>query len=128
MIDTFVFRGEWIDNIEKMPEEMQDKILADMVRYGTRREMKYKDDPIISSLVNMVKGGIDHTIGEYEKKLEMSKTAGRKKTFDDNIIYDMAREGKTAQEIAKELGCSKSTVDKSDGWRFRKDDNWLGNQ
>lgn len=128
MIDTFVFRGEWIDNIEKMPEDMQDKILADMVRYGTRRELKYKDDPIISSLVNMVKGSIDYTIDGYEKKLEMSKVAGRKKLFDDSVIYNMAKAGKTAQEIAKELGCSKSTIDKSDGWRFRKEDNWLENQ
>ena len=36
MIDTFVFYGEWLDNIKDLPVEEQDKIIADVVRYGTR--------------------------------------------------------------------------------------------
>ena len=36
-----------------------------------------------------------------------------------------ARQGKTAEEIANELGCSKSTIDKSAGWKNRKNDNFM---
>ena len=125
MANTFIFYGEWIDNIKGLPVEEQDKILADIVRYGTRRELQHVDDSYTSSIVNMLKGRIDTTIADYENKVEMSKTAGRKKKVNDKQIYDMAREGKTASQIALELGWSKATVDKNEGWKNRKIDNFV---
>lgn len=125
MADTFVFYGEWIDNIKDLPVEEQDKIIADIVRYGTRKELQHENDTYASAIVNMLKGRIDRNIYEYEKKVEMSKTAGRKKKVNDKQIYDMAREGKTASQIALELGCSKATVDKNEGWKNRKIDNFV---
>ena len=62
MIDTFIMRGEWIENIATLPLEMQDKVLAEIVRYGTRQPTQYDDDPIIFSIVNGYKGRIDNTI------------------------------------------------------------------
>ena len=38
---TFIVRGEWLDNINTLPMELQDKIIAEVVRYGTRRELQY---------------------------------------------------------------------------------------
>lgn len=125
MANTFVFYGEWIDNIKDLPIEEQDKIIADIVRYGTRKELQHENDTYASAIVNMLKGRIDNNIYEYEKKVEMSKTAGRKKKVNDKQIYDMAREGKTANQIALELGCSKATVDKNEGWKNRKIDNFV---
>ena len=72
-------RGEWLENIMTLPEEMQDKIIADIARYGTRQPTKYDDDPIVFSIVNGYKGRIDASIQEYEDKISMSKSAGRKK-------------------------------------------------
>lgn len=122
MVDTFIVRGEWLENIETLPLEMQDKILAEIVRYGTRKPMRYEDDAVVFSIVNGYKGRIDSTIKDYESKLDMSKTAGRKKKVDDMKIYELAKQGKTAQIIADELGVSKSTVDKSTGWKMRNQD------
>lgn len=122
MIDTFIVRGEWLDNIETLPLDMQDKVIAEIVRYGTRRDTKYDDEPIIFSIVNGYKGRIDSTITDYENKVSMSKTAGRKKKLDSQKVYELAREGKTAQEIADELGVSKSSIDKSEGWKNRKEE------
>lgn len=122
MVDTFIVRGEWLENIETLPLEMQDKILAEIVRYGTRKPMRYEDDAVVFSIVNGYKGRIDSTIRDYESKLDMSKTAGRKKKVDDMKIYELAKQGKTAQIIADELGVSKSTVDKSTGWKMRNQD------
>lgn len=124
MIDTFIVRGEWLDNIETLPLEMQDKVIAEIVRYGTRRATKYDDEPIIFSIVNGYKGRIDSTITDYENKVSMSKTAGRKKKLDSQKVYALAREGKTAQEIADELGVSKSSIDKSEGWKNRKEEHF----
>lgn len=125
MIDTFVMRGEWIDNIATLPADIQDKVLADIVRFGTGRPTLYDNDPIIFSLVNGYKGSMTNTTNEYLKKVEMSKTAGRKKKIDDKKIYALAREGKTAQEVADTLGVSKSTIDKSDGWKNRKNEEFV---
>ena len=125
MIDTFIMRGEWLDNIETLPLEMQDKVLAEIVRYGTKKPTKYDDDPIIFSLVNAYKGRIDSTANDYAKKVEMSNTAGRKKKLDDNKIWSLAKEGKTAQQVADELGVSKSSIDKSEGWKQRKNEEFV---
>ncbi len=125
MIDTFVMRGEWIDNISTLPPDIQDKVLADIVRFGTGRETLYDDDPIVFSLVNGYKGSMTNTTNEYLKRLEMSKGAGRKKKIDDQRVYELAREGKTAQEVADELGVSKSAIDKNDGWKNRKNDEFV---
>ena len=125
MIDTFIMRGEWIENIATLPLDMQDKVLAEIVRYGTRQPTMYDDDPIIFSIVNGYKGSIDNSINDYERKVEMSKTAGRKKKIDDKKVYELAREGKTAQEVADELGVSKSAIDKNEGWKNRKNDEFV---
>lgn len=125
MIDTFIMRGEWLDNIETLPLDMQDKVLAEIVRYGTKKPTKYDDDPIIFSLVNAYKGRIDSTSQDYAKKVEMSKTAGRKKKLDENKIWMLAKDGKTAQQVADELGVSKSSIDKSEGWKQRKNEEFV---
>lgn len=118
--NTFIIRGEWLDSISSLPVDMQDKILADIVRFGTRKDMQYENDPVICSMVNLLKGRIDASINAYNEKVERSQKAGRKKKYDDSKIYTLAKQGKTAEEIALELGCSKSTVDKSEGWKNRK--------
>lgn len=125
MIDTFIVRGEWLENIETLPLDMQDKVLAEIVRYGTRKPTMYDNDPVIFSIVNAYKGRIDNTIQDYENKVAMSKTAGRKKKIDDKKVYELARKGMTAQEVAEELGLSKSSIDKSEGWRNRKNDEFV---
>lgn len=125
MTDTFIMRGEWVKNIATLPIEVQDKILAEIVRYGTRQPTMYDDDPIIFSIVNGYKSSIDNTINDYEQKLTMSKTAGRKKRIDDQKVYELAREGKTAQEVADELGVSKSAIDKNEGWKNRKNNEFV---
>ena len=82
--------------------------------------MEHEKDPMVLSLVNMVKGSIDNSIDNYQKKVDMSKTAGRKKKIDDKLIWELAQQSMTAEEIALELGCSKSSIDKSEGWKNRK--------
>ena len=125
MSKTFIMREEWVQNISTLPQEIQDKIIAEIVRYGIRWDTVYDDDPIIFSIVNGYKGSIDRSINDYEMKIEMSKTAGRKKKVSDKAIYELAKTGKTAQEVADELGISKSAIDKSEGWKHRKEEEFV---
>ena len=120
---TFVVHSEWLDCIANLPVEQQDKIIAEIIRYGTGVEMAHSDDVITQAFVNMVKGRIDYSKDKYAQKVEAGTTAGRKKKVNDNEIWNLAHnEGKKSEEIAHILGCSKSAVDHSNGWKQRNED------
>lgn len=118
---TFVIHKEWLDSINMLPLDQQDKIIAEIVRYGTDSGVAHGDDPGVVSYVNLLKSRIDYSKNKYSQKVEKAKAAGRKKKVDDDEILRLAREGKTAEDIATLLGCSKSTIDHSDGWKRRKE-------
>lgn len=125
MADTFIMRGEWIDKVQRYDPEIRAQIIYDLNCYATGREMLFQDNPIVAGIVDFVKGSIDASNSKYAQKVEMSKTAGRKKVINDQTVYTLAREGKTAAEIAKELNVSKSAIDKNDGWRNRKNEEFI---
>ena len=116
MIDTFIFRREWLDNIKSLPIEQQDKIVAEIVRYGVDLEPQHMDDPVIGAFVNMVKGSIDYSKDKYAAK---AQSPGRKKAVNEEAITELVRQGKKSAEIAEILGISKSSVDHSEAWKNR---------
>jgi len=103
---------------------VQDEIIADLVRYGCRIPTVYDDIPQISSYVNLLKGRIDFSIDKYNAKVGNS---GGKKESQNELIWRLARTPMTAQKIADELGCSKSKIDHSEGWKQRGNDNYCNN-
>lgn len=125
MADTFIVHKEWLDNIAGLPIEQQDKIIGEVIRYGVGIESKHTDDAIVQAFVNMLKGRIDFSIQKYNEKVEMSKSAGRKKKIQDIDVYKLAREGKTSSEIAEILNCSKTAIDHNEGWRQRKNEDFV---
>ena len=119
--NRFVFYGEWLDSIAGLPVETQDKIIAEIVRYGSNREFEHSEDMMVAMAVNFTKGAIDNAKAEYLKKVQAGSNYGRKKSVDDKAIYELAQQGKRSEDIAKSLGISKSSVDHSDGWKKRKE-------
>lgn len=117
MANTFIMRKEWLDNIKSLSIEQQDRILADIVRYGVNDHPAHADDPVVEAFVNMVKARIDVSKQVYEEKVEMSKNAGKKASVDKAKIYECAKLGFTAKETAKVAGCSQSTVLHSEEWK-----------
>ena len=93
MVETFIMRKEWLDNLGALDPALQDKIIADIVRYGVGADPQHETDPIVGAFVNMVKGSIDASKRNYEQKVDMSQKAGRRKKIDDKKIYDLAQEG-----------------------------------
>lgn len=123
---TFIVHSEWLDCIEGLPLEQRDKVIAEIVRYGTGMESCYPDDAVVQALVNMVKKRIDFSKDKYAQKIEAGNSTGRKKTVSNEKIWQLAHdEGRKSAEIAEILGCSKSAVDHSEGWARRKDDNYF---
>ena len=124
---TFVVHSEWLESIKGLPLEQQDKIIAEIVRYGANCKLEYEDDTGIASVVNLLKGRIDFSKNKYAQKIEAGKVGGRRKKVDDDEILRLAREGNTSAQIAEILGISKSAVDHSEGWKKRKEkliENW----
>lgn len=117
---TFIVHKEWLDSISKLPVEQQDKIIADIVRYGTESKTHYDNDTVINSFVNLLKSRINFSKTKYDQKVDASKRAGRKKKLDDEEILRLARAGLSSTEIAQKLKVSKSAIDHSDGWKQRK--------
>ena len=72
-LSNFVFYSDWLDNIVDLPLDVQDKIIAEIVRYGTNREPQYTDDMMVSMAVNFTKKAIEHSKAEYLKKIENGK-------------------------------------------------------
>lgn len=119
-MSNFVFYRNWLDNIKDLPIEIQDKIIADIVRYGVEEEMAHSEDVTIAMAVNFTKRAIDDSKAKYQAKIEFGKNVGRAKKADDKRIYELAKSGMKSNEIAATLGISKSSVDHSEGWKQRK--------
>ena len=119
-LNRFVFYGEWLDNLKHLPQETQDKIIAEMVRYGVGEEPVYTDDILVTTTVQFVKGAIDKSKNNYQDRINAGLKHGRSKKIDDNEVYRLAQEGLKSQEIADRLGVSKSTIDHNAGWLNRK--------
>ena len=122
--NTFVVHSEWLNAISELPRDIQDKIIADFVRYGCRIDTAYDDIPQISSFVKILKGRIDFSIDKYAAKVNNPGPAKSEeaKINRDLLVWEMARRPMTAQEIANQLGCSKSTIDHCLGWKQRNND------
>lgn len=116
---TFVVHKEWLDSMANLPVEEQDKIIADLVRYGTEVELAHEDEPMVQTFVNLLKGRIDYSKDKYQQRVGGGVTNGRRKKVNDEDVLRLAREGKNATEIARILQCCKSTIDHSPGWKNR---------
>lgn len=119
---TFIVHQEWLTAISGLPLAQQDAVIAEFIRYGAELPPQHEDDANIVAMVNLLKGKIDYSKDKYAQKVAGGKNSGKKKKFTDKMIYDVAQEHlDDAQAVADILGCSKSTVDHSDGWRRRKE-------
>ncbi len=120
--NTFVIHSDWLNAIDQLPLEDQDKIIAEFVRYGCRLEQRYSSDPRINSFTNLLKGRIDFSIKKHEGEVVRGR---RKLKADDKSVYEMAREGMSADEIAEYFGVKKNTIQHKEGWKQRNNPNFV---
>ena len=76
---TFIVHSDWLKQRESLPTDMQDKIIADMVRHGCEMDMMHEEDCIINSFVKGFQDRIDYSKDKYQAKIEAGHTSGRKK-------------------------------------------------
>ena len=117
---TFVFHGKWLDVINKLPQDEQDKVIADLVRYGTEMPLQYEDNLVVNTLVQSFADRIDNSKKSYQDIQEMGLNNKKDVMDRDAIIWKLARDGMSAAQIAAELEVSVSTINHSKGWKNRK--------
>lgn len=124
-LKTMIVHGDWFQNMDMLTYEQQNYVMGEICRYGTGIESQC-NDPMIMAIVGMLKDRIDFSQTKYQEKVDSGqKGGGRNKKFSDEEIYKLAKEGKKSEEIANLLGCSKSTVDKSNGWKHRHEEDFF---
>ena len=79
---TFVIHSEWLESIKDLPLEQQDRIIAEIVRYGAGFESQHPEDVVTQAFVNMVKGRINFSKNKYEQK----RWIHRIRWLDNNMV------------------------------------------
>jgi hypothetical protein len=72
--------------------------------------------PIFETLI---KPKIDYAQQKYQEKVENGKNYGRRKRVDDETVRELARDGKSAKEIADFFEVSTNAIYHNEGWKNR---------
>ena len=125
--DNMMVMASWFNKFKsKLSKEQMKEVCYGIISYGLWREQEECDDLSVEVVLSFIHEQIDRMQDSYDFKLENSRKAGRPKSTNDVQIYNLARQGKTATEIAHELGInSEKTVYSTDGWRNRKNNEYL---
>lgn len=122
-----VVMASWFNKFKsKLSEDQLKEVCYGIIQYGLWREKYESDDLSVDVVLSFIYEQIERMQDSYDFKVENSKKAGRPRTTNDVQIYNLARQGKTASEIAVELGiASDKTVYSTDGWKNRKNSDYL---
>lgn len=112
MRDSFVFYRSFAEVISMIPDA-EDKItlLNALIEYGlngTEPDLQYP----LSAMFKQMTSSIAGAQKRYQTSVENGKKGGRPKTVDEYKIRELKEQGLTDKQIAEELKCSISSVEK----------------
>lgn len=112
MRDSFVFYRSFAEVISMIPDA-EDKItlLNALIEYGlngTEPDLQYP----LSAMFKQMTSSISGAQKRYQASVENGKKGGRPKTVDEYKIRELKEQGLTDKQIAEELKCSISSVEK----------------
>ena len=112
MRDSFVFYRSFAEVISMIPDA-EDKItlLNALIEYGlngTEPDLQYP----LSAMFKQMTSSISGAQKRYQASVENGKKGGRPKTVDEHKIRELKEQGLTDKQIAEELKCSISSVEK----------------
>ena len=112
MRDSFVFYRSFAEVISMIPDaEDQMALLNALIEYGlngTEPALQYP----LSAMFKQMTSSIAGAQKRYQASVENGKKGGRPKTVDEYRIRELKEQGLTDKQIAEELKCSISSVEK----------------
>lgn len=118
-----VIMKDWLEQIEKRCNEKQTaELLYRMLKYGIHEEYKESEDPIVNVMLDLYCPQIDAMQEAYEIRTEQSKKGGRPQKVDNQMVWQLAKEGHNGADIAGILGVPKTTIYSCAGWKNRDRD------
>lgn len=112
MRDSFVFYRSFAEVISMIPDAEQQIILLNaLIEYGlngTEPDLQYP----LSAMFKQMTLSIAGAQKRYQASVENGKKGGRPKTVDEYKIRELKEQGLTDKQIAEELKCSISSVEK----------------
>ena len=112
--NSFVFYAtnlEVIETLEETDKELANNFMKAIIEYGIYGEYE-NTNPIIKVLMVQAGFGIDKAKDRYATAVENGKKGGRPKTVDEDKVRELKGQGLTNKQIAEELKCSVSSVEK----------------
>ena len=112
--NSFVFYAtnlEVIETLEETDKELANDFMKAIIEYGIYGEYE-NTNPIIKVLMVQAGFGIDKAKDRYATAVENGKKGGRPKTVDEYKVRELKGQGLTNKQIAEELKCSVSSVEK----------------
>lgn len=91
-----------------------------IAEYGCHGNCEYKNIVMSSVFDKLIKPDIDRAQAKYREKVEAGQNFGRKKQVYDDDVAQLAKEGRSAQEIAEILGVKPSIIYHNEAWKNRK--------
>lgn len=124
MKDRVVIERAWLEKFKDMCNEEQLKEISyGLLQYGLYENSLDSSDPVVNVALNFIEPQIDNMQTAYEKKVNGGKVNGRPAKIDKKKVWELARQGTSAADIAQELGVeSVKSIYSNEGWKKRKED------
>lgn len=124
-MDKMVIMKSWLEEAEvAMDPQDFNELCGQLVRYALFEDLEKTGNPTVDVAISLIIPQIDKMEENYNKKVEQGKKGGRPLTVNNVQIWKLAQE-KNGTEIAEELKIPKSTLYSSEGWKQRKNPNYL---
>lgn len=107
---SMVFYTSFLDALRNLPtRELQAEAALAIVELGIDGIYEHKN-PYIKLMLDMALPNISKAKDRYTAAVENGKKGGRPQKVDRERVKQLLDEGNTVAEVAKELGCSTSTI------------------
>lgn len=136
-----IIKASWFPGLDRAPEEIKKEVFYRVVKYGMLEEEIIENEEennwIVTNNWHRAKDDIDRMRNAEEKKKNFGKTVGRKSKADPIAVWRYCQEHPKCKvdEIGEALDLPLSNAAKgpysylyeNEGWKNRKDANWLNN-
>lgn len=116
-MNDFIFLENWYDIIKAYDDagqpEMASAIAKEIITYCVTGDTRTTDPLLYGIVRGLCASQVTRPKARYANSIENGKKGGRPPKYDKNKMLELRSNGMTDQEIAKNLGCTPKTVQRT---------------